>query len=318
MNPTIPIMNGDGKPRLIVKYDTPIVTTREATTFTSTTMTEADGASKTIELTTVASGKGLVVKITGHGYYQGDWVRISGNTSSTPSINGDHEIMAIVDANNFVIDTICSASSDDGSCKRIPAFTSKAIEQNMRLTSLINTGDMDEFAYGKVVDVSASTITVDEWINGTPTNGKVATIDGFVADLPYCKKLTETFTPEVLVHKIYKARRVTKNYGFTYKARLDYSQLITGDTMLLLKQHFTVKDGAQVVLIPRVDTPEYQYNVYLSDPVDTSIFFSNGEGRGHRDMIFVFQGKDLLPDLPIRSSGWGYGWGKLWGYNSFR
>jgi hypothetical protein len=129
-----------------------------------------------------------------------------------------------------------------------------------------------------------------------------------VIDLPYCNKLTETFTPVVIIHKV-QGGKLALECGHDYSCKLDYSDLIDGQDLLNLQPALTFSTpsgtnlGTQLVLIPRLDCFGRNFNVCLADEINLSTVFANGSNAGHSDLILTFTGLDRLGTVPMKRSG---------------
>jgi hypothetical protein len=173
-----------------------------------------------------------------------------------------------------------------------------AIRTGTRIISYRNASSIDHPTYAKVLSKDSGVITFDGWTNGTPANGTKFRIDGYIADLPRTQKdgLIESFAPDVLIHSLYRGDQgsliETKFRGWKYLARLDYSQFISADTLLSMRFHLGQKAKDQLILIPRVDKPQFQYNVYYASPIDLAKF---GIAAGYKKTVFTFAGQENLP-----------------------
>lgn len=311
--PTIPVISGSGKPRLVlvVEPGTEIYTSIGATTFAANSVTEAAGSPVNVVSSSAANPTELETS-SAHGLSVNQWVRIAGHTS-TPDINGDWKVEAVPSSTEFrIAANVTGAGGATGTIKRIPAFLARGIVPNMRVRGSLVAGALSETVYAKImaIDDTNGILTVDSWIGGTPTNGQTIVIDGWVADLPRCNSLRESFTPDQIVHQVYRARKSVKRYGYIYSVELNYSVYVSGDTLLLLRPMLSPKKNDRLVVIPRIDVPEYQYNVYMSNSVELELF---GEGLGHRGFRMVLEGTESIPDLPMNSSGYGFSYGSSYG-----
>ena len=100
-----------------------------------------------------------------------------------------------------------------------------------------------------------------------------------------------------------------------FRSTLDYSSYISGDNLQTLKdilQSTLQGDTSTLVLIPRIDKPGTNYNVYLDSAIDLS---KSGSNMGHNDFKLSFSGKNNVANLPFISSGYGYGYGTNYGTN---
>ncbi len=166
------------------------------------------------------------------------------------------------------------------------------------LISSTNSAGAGYPTYAKItaVNQTTNTITVDEWTNGTPTNNQALVLKGWIADLPRTQEMTEEFSPDILVHNVWRSRKITKHYGWFYRCTLDYSRYIAADTLLDLKPMLAMRTTDELILIPRRDAPEFQYPVYFGSSVSISRF---GRSPGYRKGAFVFEGKYPLSSWPL-------------------
>jgi len=187
-----------------------------------------------------------------------------------------------------------------------------AIVAGMRISSFaVIAGQPDKPVYAKVVskDDTSDIITVDEWIGGTPTNGQIYVVDGWIVDLPRTQEMTEEFDPDQIVHQLYRGRVKTKFYGWKYRCILDYSKYILADTMVAMRPMLSAKTTDRLILIPRRDVPGFNYNVYYDDMIALTKFALQ---PGYRKIGFAFAGKELLASFPI-ISGYGFGYAQNYG-----
>jgi hypothetical protein len=183
-----------------------------------------------------------------------------------------------------------------------------ALQAGHRVTSfVVSAGHPNKPVYAKILSVDDvnDIIVVDQWIGGTPTNNQPIVVDGFVMDLPRCQEMTEVFTPDNLIHKLYRRRTNTKFYGWGYRNILDYSTFATGDMFLDLAPGLNLGETDLLILIPRKDAPQFQYNVYFADAINLSLY---GKSPGYRKPVFAFQAKEDVASFPI-VLGYGSGYG---------
>jgi hypothetical protein len=179
------------------------------------------------------------------------------------------------------------------------------VQAGMRVESVVAGASHDEPTYAKITEINGDTLTVDAWSNGTPSNGEIAHVNGWVIDLPYCRKLVETFSPDVLIHELYAgdagSKFETEFRGWKYGAVLDYSDYLSGDVMLDLGPALSQKLTDQLALIPRKDEPAFVYNVFYDGPVDMALF---GRTPGYQGVVLTFRGQENVPSWPL-SGGYG-------------
>jgi hypothetical protein len=193
-----------------------------------------------------------------------------------------------------------------------PALIAAGLQVGNLIRSFsVTSGQPNKPVYAKVtsIDDTSDTITVDEWIGGTPTNNQAFTIDGYVVDLPRCLELTETFDPDNLVHAVWPRRKESKFRGWSYQCLLDYSQYVKPDTIAEMRNFLSAKATDRLILIPRRDAPGFQYNVYFNSSIRLSRI---GKKPGYKKFMLPFQGKENLASWPILS-GYGFGYAQNFG-----
>jgi hypothetical protein len=214
-------------------------------------------------------------------------------------------------------------------------YTSTTVVDTTALSSVIVPGmrirakkvtpvsalEYEVLSYAKVlsVDLTAKTITVDEWVNGTPTNAKAFTIDGWIADLPRVLEggLKETFDPIVLRHNLWRNRKKTKLFGYDYSAELGWEKKFSPDAFFemrnVMQQQITGSDET-IILIPRVDKPNIAYSVFVEDPFTIA---NAPDQKVHTGFALTFIGKDPIATPPhFLWSGYGTGSGRTTAFNS--
>jgi hypothetical protein len=175
------------------------------------------------------------------------------------------------------------------------------VQANQRVMSYCMRGTVQIPTFAKVTGKITGKLLIDAWTNGTPTNGQRFYVDGYVVDLPRTQEdgMTETYNPDLLMHSIYAggqgARMETKMRGWMYDCVLDYSKYASPDMLLDMKNVLAQGANDNLILIPRRDCPQFQYNVYFSGPISLSRF---GLAPGYRKLIFAFKSKSNL-------AGWG-------------
>lgn len=184
------------------------------------------------------------------------------------------------------------------------------VRLGMRIHSYrVILGQPSRKVWGKVIAIDSGSLRVDAWYGGTPTNGQICYRDGWVIDLPYCQELVETFTPDQLVHHLYRSRKSALFFGWGYEAQLNYAEYIDANTLLDLRPAMSKRTDDALVLIPRIDRPGRQYNVIFNGEVD----LARHQMQGHRKVVLKFQGTENVT-FPTPSSGYGFGYGKNYGH----
>ena len=197
-------------------------------------------------------------------------------------------------------------------------LTSAGILAGHRISSYqTNSGQPDKFTWAKVLSIvcgATTTITVDGWTNGVPSNGQLFTVDGFVMDLPWCYEMTETFDPDVLVHSLWRQDSGTKDdpkfRGWKYQCDLDYSQYTRPEDIIALRPALGMGPNDYLLLMPHVDQSGFNYRVYYAGAVKISRF---GLTPGYKQLVLSFKATENLPSWPL-IDGYGMCYGSSYGY----
>ena len=197
--------------------------------------------------------------------------------------------------------TSSASTTFDATAAYDAGWAFNGVRANQRVMSYVMRGTVQIPTFGKVVGKITGKLSIDAWTNGTPTNGQVFVVDGFIADLPRTQEdgMSEIFDPDILVHSIYSgdqgSRIETKMRGWKYDCVLDYSKYINADTLLDLDKVLAQGTNDKLILIPRRDAQQFQYNVYYSGAITLKKY---GLAAGYKGTVFAFKSKTNLP-------GWG-------------
>lgn len=179
-----------------------------------------------------------------------------------------------------------------------------------------STNSSGQSTYGKIVSYSETGgeyLTVESWSNSAPKVGNACWIQGYIIDLPYCQKLTESWFPDFIYTKLYGGKIHTNKRGFYYVASLDYSGYAHKNTVLLFRQ-LLKKNTGSVTFYPRVDNNAIAYKVELSP--ETEITLSQiQQHAGHRNLIINLVGVERLSEIPIYDGSVSGGYGDDYGTN---
>lgn len=311
--PAFTSVSGRGKPRLVVRKVLKNATSGTSTVYTSTTAQQNDGPTVNISSSSVANPT-TIVTASAHGRVAGDWIRITGHTS-TPDINGRHRVVDTPLPTSLRIDVnVTVGGGATGTVRETAAFAAKSVRAKMLVESFtVIGGQPNKPTWAKIlsVDDANNILNIEEWYPTIPTDGQVLVVGGFVIDLPTSYELTETLTPNQLIQSLWRKRLRNKFYGWEYQASLDYALHIHADTLYDLQPAIGLEEEDELILIPHRDNQRYQYNVIYDGPFSVSLF---GRDAGHKKPVFVFRGKELVPSWPLPASGYGFGYGENYGF----
>jgi hypothetical protein len=225
-------------------------------------------------------------------------------------INGDGKprILVIKATATWTSSDETAFTSTGGAAVDLPA----TVHAGMRARSYVVRASLPSLeVYGKILTTNTTSgdFTVAQWVGGTPTDGQIVTVDGYVIDLPYCAALVETFTPDQLIHRLWRSRKASIFYGWGYSVRLDYATWIAADTLIDMYQALNISGSDKIVLIPRVDKPGNSYNVIYDGDISIQRF---GRGPGHRGVTFGFVGTENVA-WPIPNQGYGFSYSYVYG-----
>lgn len=190
---------------------------------------------------------------------------------------------------------------------------SRVIQIGMALRSQV-TGTPNTDTFGKVLSVNTATdtLTIDSWTLGTPTNGNALLVDGWIIDLPRTQGLNEQFLVNQVLHGIFRGKKASRQYGWNYTCTLDYSAAVAADVVSSLYQVLSIGPTDNLILIPRADQPQFQYNVYFTqDPLNLMKF--SLQAGFYKGLKLILAAKDLVASFPVFSSGYGFGYGTNYG-----
>lgn len=299
---------GEGKPRLILEEPTNIWASVGAVNYgTSGDLYETPGSNITISTSANASGNVSFDTATAHGLNVGDLVKISGH--SVAAYNGFWHVVTRPDTDTFTIDCEYTSAGTGGTSQWVPDFSRVVAGMRVVVTHVVSS--IAAFYYGRVtsVDQSNNRIDVDSWINGEPVNGDTFVVNGWVSDLPYCQQLVETFSPRQLLHPLFRGRKEEEFYGYDYRAELSWAQYLSADDLYTLNRFMNRRALDDLIFVPRIDEPRYQYRVVIAGPSALALF---GVAGGHSRFTLTLEGKELVL-FPIVASGYGFNYATLYG-----
>ena len=163
----------------------------------------------------------------------------------------------------------------------------------------LNTESPAEDTEGKIVswDDATDIITVDAWTNGTPGATVATKIQGKRLDLPYCNRLSESWTPDFIVKKMLSGEIRRNKRGYYYSARLDYTTYLHKDNLELLIDLFDNKFGS-FLFYPRADNTSIYYTVDIS-PSSSMSYHQLKQHQGHGGVIIDITGLGRVSKIPL-------------------
>ncbi len=168
--------------------------------------------------------------------------------------------------------------------------------------------------FGVIKSYASETVAVKYWSNGAPVVDAEIKFQGIVIDLPYCQRLIERWTPEVLTVKRLNGRIRKKKKRFYYSATLDYSQYLGGDKLSLLRHLFRT-DRNEIIFYPRVDNNNLYYNVEIAD--DSLEIYQLQHHQAHGGIRIQIIGLEPYSEAQIfnllNETGYGYNYGTDYG-----
>jgi len=161
----------------------------------------------------------------------------------------------------------------------------------------LNSSDEDTWGVAQSYVDGTETITVDAWSNDNPANGKKVFLIGRYIDLPYCQRLTETFTPDYITKKMLNGEIKYIKRGFYYSAVLDYGRYLHKDEMEIIRYLYEASMNG-CGFYPRKDNTAILYSVDI-DPEGSISFYQLQNHQGHGGVIINITGIERLSRIPF-------------------
>lgn len=305
--PNFRSINGEGQPRIILRKVADFWTSFGTLTFGATSVTEAKGGTVSITGSNAANNT-LTVGI-GHGFVVGYRVEVAGTSGYTPDINREHTVTA-TDATTITIDTDFTVAGTGGTVRRVPDY--RSIRAGMRIVAYDGRTplpDLECYARITAVDNVNKILTFSGgWVGGTPDLGPFS-VNGYVVDLPFSQGIEQVFAPEQLIHSIFRKRLKSKFFGYNYGVTIAYDRWIAADTLYALTPVLNAAETDEIVVVPHIDKPGYNYAVVWDGAIQVRPF---GIAGGHAGVAFQFRGKALV-QFPSNPSGYGFNYAYNYG-----
>lgn len=202
---------------------------------------------------------------------------------------------------NFAAKTVDTATTTTVTIKTVVAGELNYIDANfgMKGVGVKSLNSSNEFTYGvcqSFVDATG-VITVDSWSNSNPAADKSVTLQGRYIDLPYCQRLTESFSPDYITKKMLNGEIRFIKRGFYYRASLDYSGYLHKDEMEIIRYLYeTEMNGCG--FYPRRDNTALYYTVDI-DPESEISFYQLQRHQGHGGVVININGVERLARIPF-------------------
>ena len=158
------------------------------------------------------------------------------------------------------------------------------------------TGGTDTWGVIQSFVASTKVLTVESWSNGNPVAGDVDLVGRYI-DLPYCKRLTESFTPDFIVKKMLNGNIIRIKRGFYYSASLDYGRYLHKDEMEIIRYLFQ-KSMNGCGFFPRKDNTAILYTIDI-DPESAISFYQLQNHQGHGGVVINITGITRVDRIPF-------------------
>lgn len=201
----------------------------------------------------------------------------------------------------FVAKTVATSTSTTVTIQTVVAGELNTINDNYGMKGLgvwsKNSGGEDTYGACQSYVDATGVITVDAWTNGNPNTSASVTLVGRYIDLPYCQRLTESFTPDYIVKKMYDGTMRYIKRGFYYRATLDYSGYFHKDEMEIIRYLYeTSMNGCG--FYPRKDNTAVLYSVDI-DPESEISFYQLQRHQGHGGVVITITGIQRIARIPF-------------------
>ena len=201
----------------------------------------------------------------------------------------------------FAAKTVASSTDTTVVIKTIVAGELNTINTNFGMKGLgvlsaNSSGTSTRGVCQSYVDATG-TITVESWSNGNPYADKAVTLAGRYIDLPYCQRLTESFTPDFIVKKMLNGNIVRIKRGFYYSASLDYARYLHKDEMEIIRYLFE-KTMNGCGFYPRRDNTALYYAIDI-DPESAISFYQLQNHQGHGGVVINITGITRVDRIPF-------------------
>jgi hypothetical protein len=231
---------------------------------------------------------------------------------------GKPRFVAITDTIEY--GTVVTATASSVTINLTNYSTLQSLDEDKGLYGLLIytvNADNEETA-GAVIGYAESTsiAIIRYWTNGLPKDNANYTARNYVIDLPYCQKLTERWTPDMVIRKRLNGKIRTKKKGFYYSATLDYSRYIGADTLSILRPLFSTNTKS-ILFYPRVDNSKIFYVVDISPDTAFELYRLQNH-QGHGGFMIEIIGLDRIPEPMMYNpllvtEGYGYNYGTDYG-----
>lgn len=216
-------------------------------------------------------------------------------------IHGTGKPRFVIPTETIHTNTVSSATSTTVVLTTTPSPTLDQLNESYGLLNAIvytknssgaeTTGKITAFVH------STKTLTVESWDNSTPNATAALSIKNKRIDLPYCQRLTESFSPDFIEKKMINGELVQIKRGFYYQASLDYARYLHKDEMELLRDLYN-KNTNYIFFTPRVDNLAVFYTV-LIDPDSAISFYQLQNHQGHGGVVINVKSRYRIDKIPF-------------------
>lgn len=201
----------------------------------------------------------------------------------------------------FAAKTVASSNTTTVTIQTIVAGELDTINDNIGMKGLgvwsKNSTSEDTWGVCQSYVDATGVITVLSWSNGNPNAGASVTLVGRYIDLPYCQRLTESFSPDYIVKKMLSGEMRYIKRGFYYRATLDYSGFFHKDEMEIIRYLYEASMNG-CGFYPRVDNTAVLYNVDI-DPESEISFYQLQRHQGHGGVVINIVGIGRVARIPF-------------------
>lgn len=216
-------------------------------------------------------------------------------------IHGTGKPRFVLPTDTLLTDTVTSSNTTTVTLTTVSEAEINQLDETYGLVGLQiwSKNSSAEDTWGVIRSFVASTkvFTVESWTNGNPNTSAAVEFKGRVIDLPYCQRLTESFSPEYIVKTMLDGDLRYIKKGFRYRATLDYSRYLDKPEMEIIRYLYeSTMNGCG--FYPRRDNTAILYSVDI-DAESSVNFYQLQNHQGHGGVIISIVGLQRLSRIPF-------------------